>query len=301
MIFLDNTEALEEIQTLSSLTNNKGVHLIPNIEYRKVGTRSLKLHLLKPAHVNQTLPLIVFIQGCAFGASGPQEMFRFIPELVSFAKKGYVIATVEHRLSNEALFPAQLVDVKAAVRYLKANANTYHIDPENVGVWGDSSGGYLASFLGITSHSGEFDLEEEDKELSSSVKAVTNWYGPTDFLQMNNYFSIQDHDAPDSPESLLIGGPLQENKEKVRLANPITYISKDSDIPPFLIMHGDADELVPYNQSELLFTALKNNGHKATMYKLEGEKHGTAGFYNEKVLELVQTFFDKHLKGHKEN
>jgi acetyl esterase/lipase len=294
---LENTEVLEEIKTLSSLTNNNGVHLIANIEYRKVGTSSLKLHLLQPKHVNQTLPLIVFIQGCAFGAFGPQEMFRFIPELVSFAKSGYCIATIEHRLSNEALFPAQLLDVKAAVRFLKANAQNYNIDSENVGVWGDSSGGYLASFLGITSHSGEFDQDEDLYEQSCSVKAVANWYGPTDFLQMSKFYSIQDHDAADSPESLLIGGALQENKDKVRIANPINYISKETTIPPFLIMHGDVDELVPYNQSELLFTALKDHDHSVTMYTLEGEGHGTAGFYNEKVLEIVQTFFDKHLKG----
>jgi acetyl esterase/lipase len=293
---LDNTEALKETKTLSSLTNNNGVHLIPNIEYRKVGTRSLKLHLIQPIHADRTLPLIVYIQGCAFGAFGTQKMFQFIPELVAFAKKGYVIATIEHRLSYEATFPAHLIDVKAAIRYLKANAKTYNIDPDNVGVWGDSSGGYLASFLGITSYSEDFDLDEDYKEQSSSVKAVTDWFGPTDFIQMSKFYSTIDHDAADSPESLFIGGALQENKEKVSKANPITYISKDATIPPFLIMHGDVDKLVPYNQSELLYIALRDNGHNVTMYKLEGEGHGTAGFYNPQVLEIVQTFFDKHLK-----
>ncbi|MFB9759156.1 prolyl oligopeptidase family serine peptidase [Ectobacillus funiculus] len=154
----------------------------------------------------------------------------------------------------------------------------------------------LAAFLGITGNRTEFDTEGGYKEISSCVKAVTDWYGPTDFLQMNKFPSIQDHDVVDSPESLFIGGPIQENKEKVQLANPISYISKDVNIPPFLIMHGDEDELVPYNQSELLFTALQNNGHNAIMYQLKGAGHGTDDFWQKHVLDIVRNFFDEHLK-----
>jgi dipeptidyl aminopeptidase/acylaminoacyl peptidase len=159
-------------------------------------------------------------------------------------------------------------------------------------VWGNSSGGHLAALLGTTGGIQELEGNGEHLNESSSVQAVVDWYGPTDLLQMSKFPSDVDFDSPDSPESVLIGGALQENKEKVKSANPITYITKDD--PPFLIMHGDKDRRVPYNQSVLLFEALRKSNVEATMFKIKGAGHG--GFSQPYILSTVQQFFDTHLK-----
>jgi acetyl esterase/lipase len=263
---------------------------IPNIEYTTIGDRSLKLNLLKPKYGKGPFPLIVYIQGSGWL---PQNLYTAIPQLSDFAHKGYVVASVEYRASTEAKFPAQIQDVKAAIRFLRANAGTYKIDPDRVGVWGDSSGGHLASLVGTSEGVAEFDTSDHSEQ-SSAVKAVVNFYGPTNFLDMNKFPSIVDHDAANSPESLLIGGPIHEHKDKVKAANPITYISNDKTLPPFLILHGDRDEIVPFNQSVLLYQALKAANQNVTFYKVKGAGHGVR-FWTKDVLELVLKFFDAYL------
>ncbi len=262
----------------------------PDVEYAKIGDRSLRMNIVSPASGNGPFPLIVYIQGSGWL---PQNLYTAIPQLSDFAHHGYVVASVEYRPSNEAKFPAQIQDVKAAIRYLRANADSYQIDPDRVGVWGDSSGGHLAALVG-TSEGVEKFKTADHKNQSDGVSAVVDFYGPTDFLQMSKYPSTVDHDAANSPESMLVGGPIQENKEKVREANPITYISKDRTLPPFLIMHGDQDELVPFNQSVLLYNALKGAGQDVTFYKVKGAGHGVR-FWTEDVLDTVQKFFDANL------
>ncbi|MED1229852.1 alpha/beta hydrolase [Bacillus nakamurai] len=166
-----------------------------------------------------------------------------MPQLAEFAKEGYTVASVQYRGSKEAVFPAQLHDVKTAVRFLKANAPAYNIDPEKIGVWGDSSGGHLALMLGLTEGLKEYEPSGEHLHETSRVHAIVDWFGPTDLLAMSQYPSVIDHDAPDSPESMLIGGAIQENKEKALKASPLQYVHREA--PPILIMHGDQDGIVP--------------------------------------------------------
>ena len=144
-----------------------------------------------------------------------------------YLKDGYAGASLNYRLSQHALFPAQLEDVKAAVRWLRANAETYRLDPNRFAAWGSSAGGHLVAMLGTTGDVAEFEVGENLK-MSSRVQAVVDYFGPTDFLQMDAQ-SLPDglvHDAPDSPESQLVGGPIQEHQDRVARANPITYVSK---------------------------------------------------------------------------
>lgn len=281
------------IISIESTTQDSSVALRANVLYRHVGDRRLHLHLLIPNEAKGPLPLICWIQGCAFGAFGPQDTFLRLPELVQFAKNGYVVASIEHRSSQEAVFPAQIEDIKAAVRFLKERAEDYFIDPNRVGAWGNSSGGYMAAFLGTSAHIPEFDCERADQSPNSSVHAVVDWYGPTDFLQMGKYASSIDHNASNSPESLFVGYPIQEHPELVQRANPITYITQDT--PPFLIMHGDQDDYVPYNQSELLFEALQKKGLNPLMYRVVGAGHGSG--FGEDQIKIVQQFFDHLLRG----
>jgi len=174
---------------------------------------------------------------------------------------------------------------------LRAHASRYNLDPQRFGVWGASAGGHLVALLGTAGNVDDFDVGE-NPDVSSRVQAVCDFFGPTDFTKMRDFPSAMDHDAADSPESKVIGGAVQENEEKVQRANPITYVTKDD--PPFLIVHGDKDPLVPHNQSELLLSALQKVEVEARLYTVKGGGHG--GFQDPNVNRLVAEFFAKHLK-----
>ena len=218
----------------------KGTKAIRDLEYAKVGDVRLALDLQLPTEGAGPFPVVVAIHGGGW-AAGKKEEAQGIRQ----ANRGYAVATISYRLSNVAQFPAQIEDCKAAVRWLRANAKKYNLDAERVGATGHSAGGHLASMLGTTGSVKDFD-KGDNLEFSSRVQAVCALSGPTDFLQMDAH-ALKDaklkHDFPGSPESRLIGGPIQKNKEKVSKANPITYVSKES--PPFLLIHGDQDPLVP--------------------------------------------------------
>lgn len=264
---------------------------IPDIEFASFAGRALRINLLIPTNGTDPFPIIVFIQGSAWFA---QNRHTAIPQLSDFAHRGYVVASVEHRHSLEAEFPAQIQDVKSAIRFLRAHSSTYRIDPERVAIWGDSSGGHLAALVGVSEGGGEEFETDAYPEQSSGVKAVVDFYGPTDFLRMSNFPSRIDHDAASSPESLLIGGPIQQHREKATKANPIAYISKDKTLPPFLIMHGDQDDIVPFNQSVLLYQALIEARQDVTFYKVKGGGHGSR-FWTPEVIEIVQNFLDAYV------
>jgi len=251
------------------------------------GHERQKLDLYLPKD-GTNLPLIINIHGGAFRAGSKEQG---VP--LSYLQQGYAVASINYRLSQHARFPAQIEDCKAAVRWLRAHAREYRLNPNRFAAWGASAGGHLAAMLGTTSDTREFDMGS-DSDQSSRVQAVVDYFGPTDFLQMDAH-RLPDgmtHDAPDSPESQLIGGPIQQNKDKTAKANPITHVTKNA--PPFLICHGDQDPLVPHHQSELLEAALRKAGVPVTFYTVKGAGHG--GFTNPKVAEMTREFLAAHLK-----
>ncbi len=241
---------------------------------------------------DKKLPLIIWVHGGAFKAGSKEN-----PPAISYLSDGYAVASINYRLSQHAIFPAQIEDCKSAVRFLRANSSKYNLDPNRFAAWGSSAGGHLVAMLGTTGDVNEFE-KGEHKGVSSRIQAVVDYFGPTDFLQMDAHriASGMTHNAANSPESELIGGPIQENKEKVRKANPITYVTKDDQ--PFLIIHGDSDPLVPRHQSELLEAALKKAGVPVMFYTVKGGGHG--GFNDPNVPKITKEFFEKHLKGTKE-
>lgn len=243
-----------------------------------------KLDLYLPEK-GTNLPLIVWVHGGAWMGGSKERS----PAL-SMLKDGFAVASINYRLSQHAQFPAQLEDCKAAIRWLRAHAPRYGIDPERFGVWGSSAGGHLVALLGTTSDTKEFDTGE-NLNISSKVQVVCDFFGPSDFLQIGKMPSDLNHDAPDSPEGKLLGGAIHENKEKAEKANPITYISPSD--PPFLIMHGDKDRTVPINQSELLHEALKKAGLNSTFEVVEGAGHGFGG---REIQDKVRKFFAAQLK-----
>jgi acetyl esterase/lipase len=248
-----------------------------NLVYGRAGERDLLLDLYLPPAADRPAPLVVWVHGGAW-QSGSKENTpaRWL------VQHGYAVASVSYRLSGVAKFPAQIDDCQAAVRWLRANASKYGFRPDRFAAWGSSAGGHLVSLLGVMPG-------------DAQVQAVIDFYGPTDLLQMSKFPSTMDHDSPESPESRLIGGPIQQNKEKAEKANPIRYVSKTSS--PFLIVHGDKDPLVPINQSELLLAALQKAGVEAKYHVIAGGGHGGPGFQAEEVRTMILEFLKRNLKG----
>ncbi len=260
--------------------------MLRDLEYARVGEKGLLLDLCLPKDPEGSLPLVVWVHGGAW-RGGDKSPCR----AVWMVERGYAVASINYRLSQEAIFPAQIHDCKAAVRWLRAHAEQYRLDPERIGAWGSSAGGHLVALLGTSGDVKELEGEGGNLEFSSRVQAVCDWFGPSDFLQMRGVPSRIDRNSPDSPEALLVGGPLQERKEQCRRANPITYITPDD--PPFLIMHGERDDIVPLNQSQLLHEALKKAGVDVTFHLVKGAGHG---FDGPKLDRMVADFFAEHLK-----
>ncbi|ULT58218.1 alpha/beta hydrolase [Neobacillus drentensis] len=305
------------------------VKVKPDLEFAAPNGKPLLLDLYLPIGTEGPVPVIVWLHGGGWRIGdrklGPD--FR-----VRFAERGFAMASIEYRLSSEATFPAQIHDVKAAIRWLRSVAKEYGLDSENIGLWGSSAGGHLAALAGTTGFGRLEGLELGNQDFSSEVQAVVDGYGPIDFLQLdvhleftpsddpesNRLNSVQRHTDPDSPESKLLGAPIEIVPHLVREANPITYIDKK--VPPFLILHGMSDAAVPAHQSELLYKALSEQGNEATLCLIEGLGHA---FFNKndldgqplevtlrkagrgepkqietgskRIFELVETFFRKHL------
>jgi acetyl esterase/lipase len=245
------------------------------------GSERQMLDLYLPAS-GTNWPLIVWIHG-----GGWTEGSKANPPGLGFLRHGFALASINYRFSQDAIFPAQLLDCKAAVRWLRAHAPTYGIDPGRIGVWGASAGGHLVALLGTTGGVKEFDTGE-NLGVSSRVQAVCDWFGPTDFT------GFPGPDKPDSPVARLIGGPVSKNLEQAQRANPIHYISKDD--PPFLIMHGDKDPVVPLAQSQLLVDALQKAGVPATFHVVPGGGHGGPEFRTREEVDRLFVFFLKNLQ-----
>lgn len=263
-----------------------------DLSYVENGHERQKLDLYVPKSGGD-YPLIIWIHGGGWAAGDKEGC----PPLHSgFIDRGFAVASINYRLSGDAIFPAQIQDCKAAIRWLRAHAKQYRINSDQFGAWGSSAGGHLVALLGTSADVEGFDVGAH-LDQSSRIQAVGDYYGPTDFVQMDAH-AVEGarivHDSERSPESRLIGGPIQENYEKVQRANPITYISEDD--APFLIVHGDQDPLVAHHQSELLFKALKKQKIPVHFITVKGGQHGK-GFPGEELNPTAAEFFNRHLKG----
>jgi acetyl esterase/lipase len=269
-----------------------GAQVIRNIEYARVDGKTLLLDLYLPSASATERPVIVWVHGGGW-ASGDKGDGGHAARLT---ERGYAVASINYRLSWEDRFPAQIEDCKAAIRWLRANGLRYNIDSNLIGVWGSSAGGHLAALLGTSSGVRELEGNLGNQDQSSRVQAVIDWYGPADLLKMQAeslQCSIVDHNSPLSPESLLLGCPMPLCPDRARRASPVTYASADD--PPFLIMHGTNDCLVPPLQSRDLQEALNRVGVEATLKFIEGAGHGGDEFETAENRKLVDDFLDRHL------
>lgn len=253
----------------------------------RVGETELRLNLYLPPDA-ESPPLVVFIHGGGW-RKGSYQMNRvpFLPE------HGFALATVGYRLSSVETFPAQIHDVKAAIRWLRAHADTYGYDASRIGVCGTSAGGHLAMLLGMTNglepHEGTVG-EHPDED--SSVQAIVNYFGPSDFV-LRSKTQPAKTEEPTGSAYLLLGGKASEQIPKAKLASPAWQVTEDD--PPLLILHGKADKTVYVDQAERIRDAYETTGLEVDYHLLEGAGHGGSEFFTGENDDRVVRFFRKHL------
>ena len=259
-----------------------------------------KLDLYIPSNGSGPFPVVIMVHGGGF-MFGDKADGAGLTGVDQLLEAGYAVASINYRLSGEATYPAQINDAKAAVRFLRVNADQYNLNPDKFGAWGASAGGNLVSLLGTTCGVAELEgAELGNADQSSCVQAVVDWFGPIDFLKMDEQFAgtscPQTHDAADSPESKLVGAPIQTVPDLVKTTNPMNFI--DASDAPFFIENGTADCNIPPIQNKDLADALSAviGADKVTYTSLEGAGHGGDQFGTAENLQLVIDFLDKYLK-----
>ena len=262
-----------------------------DVEYGKAGEMPLLLDVIKPkAAAEGKRPVIVWIHGGGWQNGNKNSGLARLGGWV--AQGDYVGISVGYRLSGVATWPAQIHDCKAAIRWVRANAERLGIDPEKIGVWGSSAGGHLVALLGTSGDVKELEGSNGTPGVSSRVACVVDYCGPSDFLLFaRSGFSATN---PSGPVSKLLGGPVGEKEEAAKEASPATYVTKDD--PPFLVVHGTDDRTVPFPQGETFYEKLKAAGVDATFVKLDGGSHGIGG---PEITARAKAFFDRHLLGKK--
>ncbi len=261
--------------------------LCPDITFSKALPEGIKMTIITPQYeepTNVEYPCVVFVQGSAW--TFPDINYE-IPQMCRLASKGYVVAMVTHRNSLEGhAFPACLIDVKTAIRFLRANAKTYHIDTEKIGIWGTSSGGNLALLSGLNIDNTKYKSEEYC-EYSDKVNFVVDCFGPTDI-------ELREDKLDEEILFGLCGGNPDEHIDILKDISPVNHVIKDKKYPPFLILHGDKDDLIPYSQSEKMYNILKENGADVEMVCVEEAPH-EGNFWSEEVLDIIFEFIKKEI------
>lgn len=259
-----------------------------------------KLDIYLPPQGEGPYPVILDIHGGEF-AHGDKRDMKVLNALKGL-DRGFAVVGVNYRLSGEAIFPAALQDIKAAIRWLRVNASAFQLDAARIGAFGGSSGENLAAMVCLTASVAEFDDPRlGNVEYPCNVQAAVDWFGPTDFLEMDeqleeNGYGPGRHKDADSPESRYLGAPIAEVPAKVEIANPMTYIHKN--MPPILIQHGRLDVSVPVQQSIIFAEKLEKyvSPDRFEFDILEGAGHGDPLFETDENMERVFTFLGHHLK-----
>ncbi len=265
--------------------------VITNITFSQVDAwfghtrKDLKMDIIYPEDKTKKHPCVVWICGGGWLSIDKSAHLAYLSQL---ARSGFVVASVEYRTSNEAVFPTQIQDVKSAVRYLKAHSDRYSIDTERIGAMGESAGAYLAAMAGLVNDK-QYDVGCY-LEQSSKVYAVCAWYPPTDISKFPYKSELQ---AQASFESLMFGKNVFTHKDEAVKISPVSCVTKDA--PPFLMIHGSKDNTVPFSQSELLYDKLTESGCYAQLIELKGADHADINFYQDIVWENIINFFKERL------
>jgi acetyl esterase/lipase len=260
-----------------------------------------RLDIYLPEQGDGPFPVIVAMHGGAFMGGDKADMQ--VTPMMSGLQNGYAVAPINYRLSGEAKFPAPIQDCKSAIRFLRANAAQYHLDPNKIAVWGASAGAHLAALVGTSPTIHELDdPAKADQYISCEVQAVVIWSGPTEnFLKMDEEFhrsgrGTPDHSEEASPESRLMGRKITEIPELARKASPMSYITED--VPPFLIQHGELDHIVPVEQSIEFAAAIARTAgpERVALDVLPGvDHHGDPAFETDENIQRIWAFLDQCL------
>ncbi|MGD8813022.1 MAG: alpha/beta hydrolase [Anaerolineales bacterium] len=260
-----------------------------DITYCTVDGVELKLDLYFPETLDETWPVAVYVHGGAWQGGDKTEGagYREVPEMVA---RGYLVASLNYRLAPQYRFPAMIEDVKCAIRHLRANAATYNLDPQRIGAWGSSAGGHLVALLGVTDPNDGLEGQGGYPEFSSRVQAVADLFGPTDIRLGTDAFSTLER----------VFGTSDTSAPILEIASPVIYASADD--PPFLILHGTLDPVVPSEHSQALYNALTQVGVPATLVMVENAGHGFARTNGpitpsrDEISTMIGDFFDTYLK-----
>ena len=263
-------------------------------------SQSQKLDIYLPEEGDGPFPVILHIHGGGFALGDKRDI-----HVLTFLKgleHGYAVVSVNFRLSDEAIFPAGLQDIKAAIRWLRANSEQYKLDSSRIAACGGSSGGNYAAMVCLTEHVSEFDdISLGNPDYACNVQAAVDWFGPTDFSKMDEQlaesgYGPSNHCDANSPESRYLGAKIKEVPLKVVLANPMTYIHEN--MPPILIQHGRLDSQVPVQQSIMFAEKLEKyvDPDRFEFDILEGAGHGDPLFETKENMDKVLDFLDRHLK-----
>ncbi|WP_443658619.1 alpha/beta hydrolase fold domain-containing protein [Dialister hominis] len=279
---------------------------ISGVVYEQVPSRgyenvAMKMDILKPQS-KTPLPAIVYVTGGGFINANKDNGIQLRMHL---AEAGYVVASIEYRVAPTAVFPQPLEDVKASIRYLRANAKKFNIDPDRIGIVGGSAGGYLTAMAGVTSGTTTFD-KGENLDQSSSVKAAVDLYGLSDLTRIGDDYSDavkEAHKSAGATEALWVNGSpvfggrdggILADPAAAKAADPMTYVGKNS--APMLLMHGTKDFVVSPSQTDLLFQVLRKEGIPSDRYLVEGAAHGGVYWDQAEALSIITDFFNKYLK-----
>ena len=264
-----------------------------DVVYSAVGGEKTKMTLILPWGASlpehPRYPLVVFVQGSAW--TFPNVDYE-IPQLSQLAREGYVVATITHRSSLDgAAFPAYLVDTKTAIRFLRAHADEYAIDSGRVCVYGTSSGGNTALLVGVTGDDPAFKSDEY-ADFSDAVSCVAECFGPTDLTKMIDVRETK----PDSEGAAIFNGLVGDGeiKDVLRRMSPVNYVQDGKSYPPTLIIHGDADPVVPYEQGVLMFHRLVDAGAEAQMIRVKGAPH-EGSFWSPALVDTIFAFIKGHI------
>jgi acetyl esterase/lipase len=257
---------------------------IKNLEYKKAGEKSLQLDIYHLKKMSQPAPVLIFVHG---GGWRTGKRSDYLPYLIDFAEKGYVTATISYRLQKKAKFPAAIQDVKCAIKWIRAHAQDYFIDPNKIAIIGGSAGGHLSLMVAYASEKNYFDGECEYDSVSSRIQAVVDLYGPVD---LTTKYAAARYETKD-----FLGNEYGHAPELYEKASPINYISKDD--PPTLIFQGTIDELVPVSQSDSLIVRLENVGVKHEYHRLKGWPHTMDAVTSVNIYcqHYMDAFFEKYI------
>ena len=295
-------EVVEGAEWLYTSPDDVGVAYTPNVEYQCIDGLPRVLQSLIPTSrrfkapkegraASRTYPCVVYVQGSAWF---PQNVYANLPCIARLAALGYVVAIVQYRDCTVGVFPDPVRDARNAVRFMRANAEKYAVDPTRMIVMGDSSGGHTATYAGI--------LHDDDTEfnlfpgISAEVSCIVNYYGSTDFTFEDANPSTPTHNEPDSPEGRIMGGvDLNKDRAAREMLTVKCNIDEDTQMAPILIMHGTKDRTVNTRCSVNLYRRLQETGHESYLYLLRDADHGGPEFWTREVLEIVDEFIKAHL------